>query len=100
MWNFFPSHLPVAVVAGVGSQDAADLHIGEPLLQHFHHVPNAQQSTERYLVEHLVGNKEGKIRVQKKNGRGYHVDKNAVLRRTISVFVKDGLTEIRASNAL
>lgn len=81
----FPSHLPVAVVAGVGSQDAADLHIGEPLLQHFHHVPNAQQATERYLVEHLVGNKEGKDQsIEKKNGISYHVDKNAVLRRTIS----------------
>lgn len=60
MVTFSPSHLPVAVIAGVGSQNAADLHIGEPLLQHFHYVPNAQKSTKRYLVEHLGGFKEGR----------------------------------------
>lgn len=51
------SHLPVGVVAGVGSQDAADLHVGEPLLQHLHHVPNAQQAAQRNLVEHLFTEK-------------------------------------------
>lgn len=55
--TFSPSHLPVAVVAGVGSQHAADLHVGEPLLQHFHHIPNAQLSTHRHPVEDLEGRK-------------------------------------------
>lgn len=59
--TFGSSHLSVAVVTGVGSQDAADLHIWEPLLQHFHHVPNAQLSTDSYPVEHLEPCKEAKI---------------------------------------
>lgn len=49
-----PAYLPVGVVAGVDTQDAADLHIGEALLQNLHHVQNAQSSTERDLVEHLM----------------------------------------------
>lgn len=49
-----PTHLPVGVVARVDTQDAADLHVGEALLQNLHHVGNAQGSTKRDLVEHLI----------------------------------------------
>lgn len=51
--HFRPSHLPVAVVAGVGSQDAADLHVGELLLQDFHHIPDTQVATDGHTVKHL-----------------------------------------------
>lgn len=48
------AYLPVGVVAGVDTQDAADLHVGEALLQDLHYVQNAQSSTKRDLVEHLM----------------------------------------------
>lgn len=54
MMRIKPAYLPVGVVAGVNTQDAADLHVGEALLQNLHHVQNTQSSTKRDLVEHLV----------------------------------------------
>lgn len=54
MMRFKLAYLPVGVVAGVRTQDAADLHVGEALLQNLHHVRNAQSSTKGDVVEHLI----------------------------------------------
>lgn len=52
--SLLQTHLSVIVVAGICTQDAADLHIGKPLLQHLNYITNAQLSTSWHSVKHLM----------------------------------------------
>jgi len=48
------THLPVAVVGGVGSKNTADLHVGKLLLKNFNHISDAQPSADCHPVKYLV----------------------------------------------
>lgn len=91
------AYLPVGVVAGVDAQDAADLHVGEALLQHLHHVQNAQSSAERDLVEHLMKKQRDK-EYQGVNSKSCTEKREVLLFLSFFCFV--GLAEMTASNAL
>lgn len=60
--TFCSTHLPVAVIAGVGSEDTADFNVGKLLLQHFNYIPNTQPTTNWHTVKHLQEGEEKRMR--------------------------------------